>query len=114
MSLLPGALRAKHQKPLAELSWEPPGSIESLFNEHRFEATRIHDPCCGSGPIPIVVRKFGYEASDIVDRGFGTVGVDFFKGRFALPGGGLQPARRRETRSVAGHPVCHACPGSCG
>jgi hypothetical protein len=84
MSLLSCATRAKHQKPLAELSWywEPPEAIQTLFQEYTFKSKRLHDPCCGAGRIPITARKFGYEAtgSDLaLDRGFGAPGVDFFK-----------------------------------
>ena len=103
MSLLPGALRAAHQKPLAPQSWywEPPEVTVALFDaaaEIGFTFTGpIHDPCCGSGRIPIVARSYGYEAtgSDLVDRGFGVGGVDFFEDWtpretliFNPPGGG--------------------------
>jgi hypothetical protein len=81
MSLLPGAKRAAHQQELAPLSWywEPEEVTEQLLREITF-CGPVHDPCCGSGRIPILARRFGYEAtgSDIVDRGFGVGGVDFF------------------------------------
>ena len=81
MSLLPGRARGLHQQPLAPQSWywESPEVTHQLLNEVTFRGP-VHDPCCGSGRIPIAAREFGYEAtgSDIVDRGFGTGGVDFF------------------------------------
>ena len=80
MSLLPGAARGLHQQPLAPQFWywEPVWCIERLFEEVSLTGS-IYDPCCGSGRIPIAARKFGYEASgsDLVDRGFGTGGVNF-------------------------------------
>jgi hypothetical protein len=103
LSLLPGALRAKHQKPLAPQSWywEPEEAIHALFAalpEIGFDLKGpIHDPGCGSGRIPRVARSCGYEAtgSDLVDRGYGVGGVDFFTDwtlrqtlMFNPPGGG--------------------------
>ena len=83
MSSLAGAMRAKHQKPLAADAWywEPVSCIEPLFREIMFESNRIHDPCCGSGRIPITAQRYGYEASgsDLVDRGYGAAGVNFFE-----------------------------------
>jgi hypothetical protein len=67
MSFLPGAKRAKHQQELVPLSWywEPPEVTERLLEEITFRGP-IHDPCCGSGRIPIVARKFGYEVGEEV------------------------------------------------
>jgi hypothetical protein len=81
MSLLPGAARAAHQQPLAPQFWywEPVWCVEKLFEEVIFTGP-VHDPCCGSGRIPITAQKFGYEAtgSDLVYRGYGIGGIDFF------------------------------------
>jgi hypothetical protein len=81
MSFLPGKARARHQQGLVPLYWywEPEEVTEQLLQEITFTGP-IHDPCCGSGRIPTVAQKFGYEAtgSDIVDRGFGADGIDFF------------------------------------
>ena len=40
----------------------------------------IWEPCCGDGAIAKVLTAAGHEvvASDLVDRGFGSAGVDFF------------------------------------
>ena len=81
MSFLPGKSRAAHQQGLVPLFWywEPDSVTEQLLEAMTFRGP-IHDPCCGSGRIPIVARRFGYEATgaDIVDRGFGVGGIDFF------------------------------------
>jgi hypothetical protein len=81
MSFLPGKARATHQQELVPLSWywEPEAVTRRLLEELTFHGP-IHDPCCGSGRIPRVAAEFGYEATgaDIVDRGYGIGGVDFF------------------------------------
>jgi hypothetical protein len=81
MSFLPGKARAAHQQELVHLSWywEPESVTRRLLEEITFSGP-IHDPCCGSGRIARVARELGYEAtgSDIVDRGFGAGGIDFF------------------------------------
>lgn len=43
----------------------------------------IHDPACGEGRIVEAARRAGYVAtgSDLVDRGYGTGGIDFYKDR---------------------------------
>lgn len=83
MSSLPGRLRAKHKRPLAPDSWywEPVEADEAFFNEVLLWARHVHDPCCGSGRIPLTAEKFGYTASgsDLVDRGYGEGGLDFFE-----------------------------------
>ena len=52
MSLLPGAKRAKHQKPRVEHDFysEPEWCSAQLFATVRFHGP-IHDPCCGQGHI---------------------------------------------------------------
>jgi hypothetical protein len=81
MSFLPGKARALHQQPLAAEFWyqEPEGVTEKLMWEVKFREP-VHDPCCGEGHIPLVAHRFGYQAtgSDLIDRGFGVGGVDFF------------------------------------
>jgi hypothetical protein len=81
MSFLPGKARARHQHSLVPLFWywEPEEVTRQLLTELTFRGL-VHDPCCGSGRIPRVARDFGYVAtgSDIVDRGFGDGGIDFF------------------------------------
>jgi hypothetical protein len=81
MSLLPGGARAAHAKPLVPnlWYWEPIWCVERLIEEIAFTGL-IHDPCCGSGRIPITGQKFGYEAtsSDLIYGGYGQGGIDFF------------------------------------
>ena len=48
----------------------------------------VWEPCCGDGAMARVLERAGHEvvASDLVDRGFGRGGVDFFECA-ALPDG---------------------------
>ncbi len=48
----------------------------------------VWEPCCGDGAMARVVQEHGHEvvASDLMDRGFGQPGVDFFASQ-AFPGG---------------------------
>lgn len=41
----------------------------------------IWEPCCGEGHISEVLKKYGYNvlSTDLIDRGYGTGGVDFLK-----------------------------------
>lgn len=41
----------------------------------------VWEPCCGSGAMARVLERAGHQvvASDLVDRGFGRGGVDFFE-----------------------------------
>jgi hypothetical protein len=59
---------------------EPKWAVEALFNAVRFVGP-IHDGACGGGNIPTVARDMGIggTGADVVDRGFGEVGVDFLK-----------------------------------
>jgi hypothetical protein len=81
MSSLTGALRALHAKPRWSRDWyvEPPWCVQALF-ESVAVVGPIHDPACGCGTIVKVARALGYAAtgSDLVDRGFGSGGIDFF------------------------------------
>lgn len=60
---------------------EPEWSVDCLARVVLFDGV-IWDPCCGSGTIPRVLRRAGYDrvvASDIVDRGAeGAFVWDFF------------------------------------
>jgi hypothetical protein len=58
---------------------ESPTDVRRMLDVVSFDGP-IHDPCCGRGNIPRTCGERGYEAtgSDIVDRGYGTGGVNFF------------------------------------
>lgn len=48
----------------------------------------VWEPACGDGAISEVLREFGLDvvSSDIADRGYGTVGIDFLSSLFDPPG----------------------------
>jgi hypothetical protein len=64
MSMLPGAMRAKHKKPRAKYDWyiESGWASEQLFAAIELQGP-IHDPLCGEGRIVIAARRAGYEAT---------------------------------------------------
>ena len=65
--------RAEHDYYATE-----PRATELLLGLEKF-APRIWEPACGAGHMANVLAANGYEvkATDLIDRGFGTGGVDF-------------------------------------
>ena len=58
----------------------PPIATELLLGLETF-STDILEPCCGQGHISKVLEAHGYnvESFDLIDRGYGTGGVDFLQ-----------------------------------
>lgn len=58
---------------------EPPWIVDDLLDAEPIDGD-IWDPACGRGTIPIVASRRGIPSygSDLVDRGFGATGVNFF------------------------------------
>ena len=58
----------------------PAWATFALVANERFEG-RIWEPACGNGAMAQVLRETGQpvEATDLYDRGFGEIGVDFLK-----------------------------------
>jgi hypothetical protein len=58
----------------------PEWATYALIDNERFEG-RIWEPACGDGSMVKVLRDTGshVDASDLFDRGYGEVGVDFLK-----------------------------------
>jgi hypothetical protein len=69
MSMLPGAMRAKHKKPRPKYDWyiESRWASEQLFAALELQGP-IHDPLCGEGRIGKAASET--TGADIVDRGF--------------------------------------------
>ena len=65
--------RAEHDYYATE-----PRAIELLLGLEKF-SPRIWEPACGAGHMANVLAANGYEvkATDLIDRGFGTGGIDF-------------------------------------
>lgn len=65
----------------------PPAVTEALLR-HITLRGRVWEPCCGDGAMSRVLEARGYDvlSTDLVDRGFGTTGVDFLK-TSVVPGG---------------------------
>lgn len=60
----------------------PRSAVEQLLAAEHFWGT-IWEPACGDGAISRVLQERGHEvqSTDLVDRGFGTGGVDFLMER---------------------------------
>lgn len=58
----------------------PPWATYALMDNEQFEGS-IWEPACGDGSMAKVLASRGNEvfASDLYDRGFGEVGIDFLK-----------------------------------
>jgi hypothetical protein len=58
----------------------PDWATYALVDNERFEG-RIWEPACGDGSMVRVLRDTGHpvDASDLFDRGYGEIGVDFLK-----------------------------------
>lgn len=57
-----------------------PDCVRDLLKVETFSNT-ILEPCCGTGNISKVLEEAGYSvtSTDLIDRGYGRGGVDFFK-----------------------------------
>jgi hypothetical protein len=65
----------------------PTWVTDALLRHVRFRGP-IWEPCCGDGAMSRVLQDHGYDvvSTDLVERGFGTPGVDFLACR-TVPGG---------------------------
>lgn len=56
----------------------PPEATIALLSKEDFVGS-VYEPCCGQGHISKVLAEKGYdvESTDLIDRGYGTSGVDF-------------------------------------
>jgi hypothetical protein len=63
----------------------PPEGVEPLLRVEKF-AGPIWEPACGDGAISRVLERHGYEvvSTDLIDRGYGTPGTDYFQQARAL------------------------------
>ncbi|HEX3574581.1 MAG TPA: hypothetical protein VHU42_08285 [Rhodopila sp.] len=64
----------------------PAWVTEALLRHVRFRGP-VWEPCCGDGAMSLVLAGHGYDvvSTDLVDRGFGTPGIDFLACR-EVPG----------------------------
>lgn len=87
--------------------------VDALLDVESFTG-QSWDPSCGGGNIPMAMRARGLSCwgSDIADRGFGTMGLDFFQAPDTAdniitnpPYGVIEPYIRRAL-SLTTHKVC--------
>lgn len=81
------AQRLNGAKPLGERQRDdfyptPPEGTEALLRVEKFDGA-IWEPACGNGAISKVLQDNGYSvvSSDLINRGYGDVGVDFLAQR---------------------------------
>lgn len=86
-SPLPKSARTRSSRPIHVSGFARAGDdfyptpswvTEALLRCVRFRGP-IWEPCCGDGAMSTVLGRHGYKvvSTDLVDRGFGTSGVDF-------------------------------------
>ena len=58
----------------------PPEATQSLLNRQKFKGN-IWECACGNGAMSKVMIEQGYDvySSDLIDRGYGEVGIDFLQ-----------------------------------
>ncbi len=76
-----------YQRETRDFYATPAWVTEALLRHVRLRGP-VWEPCCGDGAMSTVLASGGHEvvSTDIVDRGFGTPGVDFLACE-AVPGG---------------------------
>lgn len=64
----------------------PPEAVEALLQAEQFSGL-IWEPACGDGAICRVLEAHGHEvlATDLIDRGYGEGGHDFFTSPYRAP-----------------------------
>ena len=69
---------ATHERAAYDYYATEPRAVELLLEQEQFAST-IWEPACGEGHISKVLIEHGYEviSTDLIDRGFGSGGVDF-------------------------------------
>jgi hypothetical protein len=79
--------RSAHQRKTRDFYATPAWVTEALLRHIRFRGP-IWEPCCGDGAMSMVLAAHGHQvvSTDIVDRGFGTAGLDFLATN-TVPGG---------------------------
>ena len=68
-----GERPSEYQRDVNDWYVEPVWCVQTLMYRVQFTGA-IHDPCCGSGTIPMVTGGTG---GDLIDRGFGYPVADF-------------------------------------
>jgi len=73
-----GSSRRNGQRSENDFYPTPESATRALFERHHFDGS-IWEPACGNGAISDVFLSEGFyvESSDLIDRGYGEVGVDF-------------------------------------
>jgi hypothetical protein len=75
-----GSIRRNGAREENDFYPTPHHAIKSLLDRHHFDGS-VWEPACGDGAISNVLLSEGFyvESSDLIDRGFGEVGIDFLQ-----------------------------------
>lgn len=74
--------QADHERETNDYYATDPDAINRLLSIVQIDnSKKVWEPCCGEGNLSKRLEEFGYEvvSTDLIDRGFGTGGVDFLK-----------------------------------
>ncbi len=79
-----------------------------LLEVLKFEG-EIWEPACGDGAISLVLERYGYlvKSSDLIDRGFGEVGIDFLRSNYKTDNIMTNPPFRHASKFI------YHAPGTC-
>lgn len=78
--LLGASNHCKEEREENDFYSTDPDCVRDLLKVETFSNT-VLEPCCGTGNISKVLEEAGYTviSTDLIDRGYGRGGVDFFK-----------------------------------
>lgn len=81
MKAAPGSANRSGKFRPADDHFPTPREAVYPLARHLALPRRIDEPACGEGHIARVLAEYGYEinASNLVDRGYGEIGIDFLK-----------------------------------
>lgn len=77
---------AKNEREINDYYATEPKAVELLLEQETF-SPQVWEPACGEGHMAKVLKEHGYDvkSTDLIDRGYGTGGVDFLQYEEAEP-----------------------------
>lgn len=64
----------------------PPKCVEMLMEREKFNGV-VLEPACGDGSMSKIIEKYNVcKSGDLIDRGFGSVGIDFLSDFYQVKG----------------------------
>ena len=77
-NIIVGGKKVEGERKKDDFYPTPPNATKALFDREKFDGD-IWECACGKGHMSEVIKEYGYDviSSDLIDRGYGKVGVDF-------------------------------------